>query len=99
MNKLRPNVLLLALMATVSAITALWLTFHYLAGADVLSKLAGNPELGVLLGLIIGATVGALVGSLLTLAGQVATDHPPSYPAEPLPDLIRSLRKKNDKED
>ena len=92
MSKIRINVLALALMASLSAFGALWLTFYYLAGAQVLAKLATSPELGVLLGLIIGATVGALVGSLLTLAGQVATDPPPpAYPAEPFPDLIKAL--------
>ena len=95
MSKIRINVLALALMASLAAFGALWLTFHYLAGADVLKTLATTPELGILLGLVIGATVGALVGSLLTLAGQVATDPPPpAYPAETIPDLIRVLREK-----
>lgn len=93
LHRLRPNVLILAGMATIAATGALWLVLHYLGAADVIGRLATNPELGVLLGLVIGATVGALVGSILTLAGQVATDPPPpAYPAAELPSLIRALR-------
>ena len=93
MSKLRPNVLLLSLLATIASVSALWLVLHYLAAGEVIAKLWDNPELGILLGMLIGATVGTLVGSLLTLAGQVATDpEPPAYPAAQLPDLIKALR-------
>ena len=94
--KLRPNVLILAVLATLSATGALWLVMHYLGAANVLHGLNDNPEMGILLGAVIGGTVGILIGSLLTLAGQVAIDPPPpAYPAKELPDLVRVIQEPN----
>ena len=95
--KLRPTVLLLALMASVSCILSLWMVLHYLQGGQVIARLWDNPELGILLSALLGATVGALIGSLLTLAGQCATDPPPpSIPAKEFPSIVRAIRDRRD---
>ena len=83
--KLRPNVLLIALMAVILAGYALTRLLELFAGKELIT-----PEL-LIAGL--AGTVGLCIGSLLTLAGQVATDPPPpSIPAKEFPEIVRAIR-------
>lgn len=90
--KLRPNVLLIALMVTGLMAFGLWAT---------LAHVSGNTELTQdLMLVLLGYTVGSGSTGLLALAMRVAQDPPPpSYPAKELPDLVRALREPVGKDD
>lgn len=95
--KLRPTVIILAVLAVVSGLGGLAMLLSYLSQGDVLAVFDDDLQaLDMLIIAGVSATIGALIGSLCTLAGQVATDPaPPSYPARELPDLIHALRKED----
>lgn len=88
--KIRPTVIILAAMGTVlAALCVYWLLDLYMAGSQ--------PSTEVIIALVGVASL--CVGGLLTLAGQVAVDHPPSYPAKELPSLIRALKGQDEEGD
>ena len=85
MAKLRPNVLLIALMVAVMMVSGLWMVLAHIQNDVVLSD--------TLLSVLLGYTLGAGTTGLLALAMRVATDPPPpSIPAKEFPEIVRAIR-------
>lgn len=93
-DKVRPNVLILATLATIIASGAGW---RILAIMEKWIAAAGTNEAAItgveaIFVALLTGIVGACVGGLLVLAGQVATpDPPPAYPAGPMNELLTKL--------